>query len=142
MIRYMLLTGRRMERVTLATPKGIRLELEVKEISIGPDAVSCAIEKDSGDDPDVSTSACSLMGSTIPVVPRMEMPPSIPSRGLKVFFASASPSGTEERIGSHLRVRAGESMEAEAVLFSKAYGELSRTAGAGDLLQKVVCVKG
>ena len=51
---YMLLTGRRMERVALATPKGIRLELEVKEISIGPDAVSCAIEKDSGDDPDVT----------------------------------------------------------------------------------------
>ena len=51
---YMLLTGRRMERVTLATPKGIRLELEVKEISMGPDAVSCAIEKDSGDDPDVT----------------------------------------------------------------------------------------
>ena len=51
---YMLLTGRRMERVTLATPKGIRLELEVKEISIGTDAVSCAIEKDSGDDPDVT----------------------------------------------------------------------------------------
>lgn len=50
----MLLTGRRMERVTLATPKGIRLELEVKEISMGPDAVSCAIEKDSGDDPDVT----------------------------------------------------------------------------------------
>ncbi len=51
---YMLLTGRRMERVALATPKGIRLELEVKEISVGPDAVSCAIEKDSGDDPDVT----------------------------------------------------------------------------------------
>ena len=51
---YMLLTGRRMERVTLATPKGIQLELEVKEISMGPDTASCAIEKDSGDDPDVT----------------------------------------------------------------------------------------
>ena len=51
---YMLLTGHPMERVALATPKGIRLELEVKEISMGPDAVSCAIEKDSGDDPDVT----------------------------------------------------------------------------------------
>ncbi|MDE7262218.1 MAG: cobalt-precorrin-5B (C(1))-methyltransferase CbiD, partial [Oscillospiraceae bacterium] len=51
---YMLLTGRRMERVTLMTPKGIRLELPVLEIQIGADSVSCAIEKDSGDDPDVT----------------------------------------------------------------------------------------
>ena len=36
------------------------------------------------------------MGSTIPLVPRMEMPPSIPSCGLKVFFASVLlPSGTQ-----------------------------------------------
>ena len=47
-----------------------------------------------------------------------------------------------ERTGAHLRSRAGESMETEAILFSKVYGELSRTAGAGDLLQKVVCLKG
>ena len=43
----------------------------------------------------VSTSACSLIGSTIPVVPKIEMPPSMPNRGLKVFFASVSPSGAE-----------------------------------------------
>ena len=47
-----------------------------------------------------------------------------------------------ERTGAHLRSRAGESMETEAILFSKVYGELSRTAGAGALLRKVVCVKG
>ncbi len=51
---FMLLTGRRMERVTLLTPKGIRLELPVREIAMGPETVSCAIEKDSGDDPDVT----------------------------------------------------------------------------------------
>lgn len=54
---FMLLTGRRMERVTLLTPKGIRLELPVREIDMGPEAVSCAIEKDSGDDPDVTRGA-------------------------------------------------------------------------------------
>ena len=51
---WMLLTGMRKERITLDTPKGIRLELDVKEITIGTDTVSCAIEKDSGDDPDVT----------------------------------------------------------------------------------------
>lgn len=52
---FMLLTGRRMERVELTTPKGIPLALEVKEIQMGEAAVSCAIEKDGGDDPDITT---------------------------------------------------------------------------------------
>lgn len=52
---YMLLTGRRMERVELTTPKGIPLALEVKEIQMGEAEVSCAIEKDGGDDPDITT---------------------------------------------------------------------------------------
>ena len=51
---WMLLTGTWKETITLDTPKGIRLELAVKEITITPNFVSCAIEKDSGDDPDVT----------------------------------------------------------------------------------------
>ena len=51
---WMLLTGKKKETITLDTPKGIRLELEVKAIQMGEHAVSCAIEKDSGDDPDVT----------------------------------------------------------------------------------------
>ena len=51
---WMLLTGVRKERISLDTPKGIRLDLEVKEISMNGDSVTCAIEKDSGDDPDVT----------------------------------------------------------------------------------------
>ena len=51
---WMLLTGKRKETVALDTPKGIRLELAVKEIAMSPDTVSCAIEKDSGDDPDIT----------------------------------------------------------------------------------------
>ena len=51
---WMLLTGTWKETITLDTPKGIRLELAVKEISITLNSVSCAIEKDSGDDPDVT----------------------------------------------------------------------------------------
>ena len=51
---YMLLTGHRLERVELATPKGIRLELPVLETAVESGAVSCAVEKDPGDDPDVT----------------------------------------------------------------------------------------
>ena len=46
----------------------------------------------------VSTKACSLMGSTIPHVPRMEMPPTIPRWGLKVCFARSLPSGAKMTI--------------------------------------------
>ena len=34
-------------------------------------------------------------GITTPVVPRMDMPPTIPSCGFQVFSASASPPGTD-----------------------------------------------
>ena len=54
---YMLLTGRQLEQVELTTPKGIRLTLPVREIRMGEDRASCAIEKDGGDDPDVTHGA-------------------------------------------------------------------------------------
>ncbi|MBQ6508929.1 MAG: cobalamin biosynthesis protein CbiD [Flexilinea sp.] len=50
----MLLSGETVETVRLLTPKGITLELPVLEITRGTDSVSCAIRKDSGDDPDVT----------------------------------------------------------------------------------------
>jgi cobalt-precorrin-5B (C1)-methyltransferase len=54
---YMLLTGRRLEKVKLLTPKGIPLELPLKEISLEKEKAVCAVEKDGGDDPDVTTGA-------------------------------------------------------------------------------------
>lgn len=51
---WMLLTGKRKETITLDTPKGIRLTLAVREITMTKNVVSCAIEKDAGDDPDVT----------------------------------------------------------------------------------------
>ena len=51
---FMLLTGRRKDTIDLLTPKGIRLHLAVEEIKITSSEVSCAIRKDSGDDPDAT----------------------------------------------------------------------------------------
>ena len=51
---WMLLTGRRREQIGLTTPGGVRLELAVRAIELGAGQVSCAIEKDPGDDPDVT----------------------------------------------------------------------------------------
>ncbi|MDO4260791.1 MAG: cobalt-precorrin-5B (C(1))-methyltransferase CbiD [Eubacteriales bacterium] len=50
----MLLSGKEVSDVELMTPKGIRLRLEVLDIRREPEAVSCAIRKDGGDDPDVT----------------------------------------------------------------------------------------
>ena len=51
---WMLLTGGKMSAIDLLTPKGVTLTLDVLEITRTPDTVSCAICKDSGDDPDVT----------------------------------------------------------------------------------------
>jgi len=43
--------------VTLITPGGIALTLDVLDIRYTPDSASCAVRKDSGDDPDVTNGA-------------------------------------------------------------------------------------
>ena len=50
----MLLSQTELTMVDLMTPKQIPLHLQVLEVSMGAEAVSCAIQKDSGDDPDVT----------------------------------------------------------------------------------------
>ncbi len=51
---YMLLSGKELCQVELMTPKGILLRLEVKDAVREPDSASCAVQKDGGDDPDVT----------------------------------------------------------------------------------------
>ena len=54
---WMLLTGQKKEEISLITPKGVALTLPVLDISMEENRVSCAIRKDSGDDPDVTNGA-------------------------------------------------------------------------------------
>ena len=51
---WMLLTGQKKEEISLITPKGVKLTLPVLDITMAENRVSCAIRKDSGDDPDVT----------------------------------------------------------------------------------------
>ena len=51
---WMLLTGKRKDQISIHTPKGVVVELAVSEITMTQQRVSCAIQKDSGDDPDVT----------------------------------------------------------------------------------------
>lgn len=50
----MLLTGAAIDAISLMTPKGIPLNLDVENPYIAKDYAECAIKKDSGDDPDVT----------------------------------------------------------------------------------------
>lgn len=50
----MLFLGEEIRQVSLMTPKGIRLYLDVEDILRMKDKVRCAIRKDAGDDPDVT----------------------------------------------------------------------------------------
>ena len=54
---YMLLSGRQKNPITIETPKGIPYTAEILEITRGEKAVQCAVRKDGGDDPDITSGA-------------------------------------------------------------------------------------
>ncbi len=54
---YMLLTGKRKEEIAIDTPKGILFRAKIEDIARSEGAVSCAVRKDGGDDPDVTSGA-------------------------------------------------------------------------------------
>lgn len=51
---WMLLTGSTLDTVKLTTPKGLTVEVPVLEAARSGMTVSCAVKKDSGDDPDIT----------------------------------------------------------------------------------------
>lgn len=52
---YMLLTGGTRTQISIETPAGIRYDAEIRDVRRSPGIVSCAVIKDGGDDPDVTT---------------------------------------------------------------------------------------
>ena len=52
---YMLLTGLKKTEFAIETPKGIRYNAKLLDIIYGENEASCAVEKDGGDDPDITT---------------------------------------------------------------------------------------
>mgnify|MGYP002555276159 CR=1 FL=1 len=54
---YMLLTGREKTEITIETPKGLPYTAQIRNICRKEQEVSCAVEKDGGDDPDITTGA-------------------------------------------------------------------------------------
>ncbi|MCM1122482.1 MAG: cobalt-precorrin-5B (C(1))-methyltransferase CbiD [Eubacterium sp.] len=54
---YMLLTGSKKNQITIETPRGIPYTAQIMDIQRGENEVSCAVQKDGGDDPDLTTGA-------------------------------------------------------------------------------------
>ncbi len=54
---YMLLTGKKKTEIIIDTPKGIPYKARLVDIVRSENEVSCAVEKDGGDDPDITTGA-------------------------------------------------------------------------------------
>ena len=50
----MLLTHKKIESIYIKTPRGIGINIDIEDIFISNEYVSCAVKKDSGDDPDVT----------------------------------------------------------------------------------------
>ncbi len=50
----MLFNGDKLNEVSIDTPSGIRLEMAVRNIKFANSGVSCAVQKDAGDDPDIT----------------------------------------------------------------------------------------
>ena len=72
---YMLLSGMEKTEITIETPKGIPYTAQITDIQRKERAVTCAVIKDGGDDPDVTT------GSRI--VARVTFPEEQPDSGEK-----------------------------------------------------------
>lgn len=78
---YMLLSGKEKNQIEIETPAGVMFATEVVDIVRDADKVSCAVIKDGGDDPDVTTGAhvvatVSLMetsSESLSVEPSMEI---------------------------------------------------------------------
>lgn len=63
---YMLLSGNVKNEITINTPKGIAYKAAIEDIKRSQSQVSCAVRKDGGDDPDITTGA--LVYSKVTIV--------------------------------------------------------------------------
>ena len=54
---YMLLSGKKKTEIAIETPKGIPFNAQILDIERSENQVSCAVQKDGGDDPDITTGA-------------------------------------------------------------------------------------
>ena len=67
---YMLLSGRRKDKIVIETPKKIPFHATILDIQMTAERVSCGVKKDGGEDPDVTTG--SIVYATVSYSDRQE----------------------------------------------------------------------
>lgn len=67
---YMLLTGQKKNQISIETPKGIIYSPKIQDSRSTEKWVRCAVEKDGGDDPDITTGA--LIYAKVSLLPETE----------------------------------------------------------------------
>ncbi|MCM1253356.1 MAG: cobalt-precorrin-5B (C(1))-methyltransferase CbiD [Clostridium sp.] len=69
---YMLLTGRLKTEITIETPKGILYTAGILDIRRSENEVSCAVKKDGGDDPDITSGTLIYASVSYPEAAKQE----------------------------------------------------------------------
>lgn len=98
---YMLLTGKEKTEITIDTPKGIPFPAKITEICRQEDWVSCAVIKDGGDDPDVTTGSyiCARVSFELPeenvghLYDKSSFSMECPGKDLRIFIDGGSGVG-------------------------------------------------
>ena len=84
---YMLLTGKLKQNITIQTPKGILFQTEILETTRSETEVTCAVRKDGGDDPDITSGT--LIFSTVRFADREKKIPGQNNRQLSGIHVEA-----------------------------------------------------
>ena len=98
---YMLLTGKRKTEITIETPKGIPYTAQLIDIVRNEKEVSCAVEKDGGDDPDITTGAliyAKVSYSDLPLKEKQERPQIVIDGGMGV--GRVTKPGLDQPVGN------------------------------------------
>ncbi len=131
---YMLLTGKEKKQIAIETPKGIVYHAKIEEVCRGEESVLCAVRKDGGDDPDVTTGA--LVAAEVTIVKHQE------SGACEIILCGGSGVGTVTRPGLDQPVGAAAINRVPRRMITKEVMEVCETADFHGVLQIEISVRG
>lgn len=94
---YMLLTGKKKNKISIITPKGFQFDAEIVDIVCEKNKISCAVIKNGGDDPDITT-GCHIV-STVSLLPKKNFKPYVIIDG-GIGVGRITKPGLDQKIGS------------------------------------------
>ena len=126
---YMLLGGNRIRKIRIETPAGIPCEMEIRDVQVREEEVSCAVRKYAGDDPDVTDDA--LIAASVSVVGD--------GKG-EVFIEGGEGVGTVTRPGLDQPVGNAAINSVPRSMIKKEVKEVMHLMGFTDSLRAVISV--